>query len=64
MQKQNAGRRRKRQLESKIPNIARTVEGHKPYGGGKRCRNARLVASGCRLRYPSYREGYAAMLAP
>ena len=28
----------------------------------KRCRNARLRASGFEFRYPSYREGYAALL--
>jgi len=28
----------------------------------KRCRNTRLRASGFRFRYPSYREGYAALL--
>jgi nucleoside-diphosphate-sugar epimerase len=28
----------------------------------KRCRNSRLVASGYVLRYPTYREGYAALL--
>ena len=33
-------------------------------GGLKRCRNTRLKATGYRLRYPTYREGYAAMLAP
>ena len=33
-------------------------------GGDKRCRNARLEATGYRLLYPSYRDGYAAMLAP
>jgi len=32
-------------------------------GGDKRCNNARLKATGYRLQYPSYREGYAAMLA-
>jgi len=31
-------------------------------GGNKRCRNDRLLASGYRLRHPSYREGYEAML--
>jgi nucleoside-diphosphate-sugar epimerase len=31
-------------------------------GGHKRCRNDRLRATGYQLRYPSYREGYAAML--
>jgi nucleoside-diphosphate-sugar epimerase len=30
--------------------------------GSKRCRNARLLATGFRFRYPSYREGYAALL--
>jgi nucleoside-diphosphate-sugar epimerase len=29
----------------------------------KRCRNARLVASGYAFHYPSFREGYAALLA-
>ncbi len=32
-------------------------------GGHKRCRNARLRATGYPLRYPTYREGYRAMLA-
>jgi nucleoside-diphosphate-sugar epimerase len=31
-------------------------------GSSKRCRNALLRATGYELRYPSYREGYAAML--
>ena len=31
--------------------------------GSKRCRNDRLVASGYAFRYPSFREGYAAILA-
>mgnify|MGYP000252804152 CR=1 FL=1 len=30
--------------------------------GSKRCSNERLLASGYSLRYPSYKEGYAAML--
>lgn len=30
--------------------------------GSKRCRNARLLASGYRFRYPTYREGYGALL--
>ena len=30
---------------------------------GKRCRNARLVASGYEFEYPSFREGYAADMA-
>ena len=32
-------------------------------GAGKRCSNARLRESGYRFRYPTYREGYAAVLA-
>ena len=32
-------------------------------GAGKRCSNARLRASGYRFRYPTYREGYAAVLS-
>jgi nucleoside-diphosphate-sugar epimerase len=31
--------------------------------GVKRCSNARLRATGYQLRYPSYREGYAALLS-
>jgi nucleoside-diphosphate-sugar epimerase len=31
--------------------------------GSKRCRNDRLLASGYRFRYPTFREGYAAVLA-
>jgi nucleoside-diphosphate-sugar epimerase len=31
-------------------------------GGDKRCNNSRLHATGYRLLFPSYREGYAAML--
>jgi nucleoside-diphosphate-sugar epimerase len=29
----------------------------------KRCRNDRLLASGYRFEYPSFREGYAALIA-
>ena len=32
-------------------------------GGHKRCRNDKLKATGYRLLYPTYREGYAAMLS-
>jgi nucleoside-diphosphate-sugar epimerase len=34
-----------------------------PARGSKRCSNARLRATGYRLRHPSYREGYAALIA-
>jgi nucleoside-diphosphate-sugar epimerase len=30
--------------------------------GTKRCSNARLLATGFRFRYPTYREGYEALL--
>ena len=36
--------------------------GDSPQRGSKRCRNDRLLASGYRFLYPSYREGYAAVL--
>jgi nucleoside-diphosphate-sugar epimerase len=32
-------------------------------GGSKRCSNARLRAAGYELRYPTFREGYAALMA-
>lgn len=32
-------------------------------GGNKRCRNAKLVASGYVFHYPTFREGYTAILA-
>jgi nucleoside-diphosphate-sugar epimerase len=32
-------------------------------GGSKRCRNQRLLDSGYAFRYPTFREGYAAVLA-
>jgi nucleoside-diphosphate-sugar epimerase len=31
--------------------------------GNKRCRNTKLVASGYTFRYPTYREGYSALLS-
>lgn len=31
-------------------------------GSSKRCRNARLIASGYRFRYPTYREGYRRLI--
>jgi nucleoside-diphosphate-sugar epimerase len=33
-----------------------------PQRGNRRCRNDRLLASGYRFRYPTYREGYRAVL--
>jgi hypothetical protein len=31
-------------------------------GANKRCSNARLVAAGYAFRYPTFREGYGALL--
>lgn len=42
---------------------ARGEEPSRRRRGNKRCRNDRLVASGYRFRFPSYREGYTALLA-
>ncbi len=33
-----------------------------PQRGNKRCRNARLLASGYRFKFPTFREGYAALI--
>ena len=35
----------------------------RPVRGNKRCRNARLLSSGYELRYPTFREGYTALLS-
>jgi len=37
-------------------------EGLRAQGGNKRCRNQRLLAAGFTFRYPTFREGYGAML--
>lgn len=45
------------------PKPARTTAAkNTPRAGSKRCCNARLKASGYALRFPTYREGYRAML--
>ena len=38
------------------------ADGQGPRGAGKRCSNALLKASGYRLRFPTFRDGYRAML--
>ncbi|MCY3756216.1 MAG: NAD-dependent epimerase/dehydratase family protein [Acidobacteria bacterium] len=38
-------------------------EAGKPVRGAKRCRNARLLDSGYTFRYPTFREGYEALIA-
>lgn len=37
--------------------------GRERRGGSKRCRNDRLLASGYRFRYPTFREGFRAILS-
>ena len=44
------------------PRPPRAALGDGPARGSKRCSNARLLASGYRFLYPSWREGYAAVL--
>jgi nucleoside-diphosphate-sugar epimerase len=41
----------------------RPLPGRSPHGAGKRVSNARLRASGFRCSYPSFREGYEALIA-
>ncbi|MDE2758150.1 MAG: NAD-dependent epimerase/dehydratase family protein [Acidobacteriota bacterium] len=49
-------------LKVPVPRRAPAGAG-KPNRGTKRCRNARLVESGYAFRYPTFREGYAALIA-
>jgi nucleoside-diphosphate-sugar epimerase len=49
-------------MGSPEPRAAEKAEIAKRPRGNKRCRNARLVRSGYRFRYPTFREGYAAVL--
>lgn len=44
------------------PRIRSEGPGDGMRGSNKRCRNARLLASGYRLIYPTYREGYGALI--
>jgi nucleoside-diphosphate-sugar epimerase len=45
------------------PPVAAAAEAREGRGASnKRCRNARLRAAGYRFRYPTFREGYAALL--
>ena len=43
--------------------LAPPAEGEASRRNSKRCSNRRLLASGYRLRYPDYRDGYRALLA-
>ena len=44
------------------PRVSSEAAGGGSRESGKRCRNARLLASGYRLIYPTYREGYGALI--
>jgi nucleoside-diphosphate-sugar epimerase len=50
-------------LGTSPPRVAGADQRRATRGGSKRCRNALLLASGYAFRYPSYRDGYAALLA-
>lgn len=41
---------------------ASAPSGGRLHGGSKRCRNARIVSTGYHFQFPSFREGYAALL--
>jgi nucleoside-diphosphate-sugar epimerase len=49
-------------MGSPEPREAEKDEALKQPRGNKRCRNARLVQSGYTFRYPTFREGYSAVL--
>jgi len=49
-------------MGSPEPRGAEKAEASKRARGNKRCRNARLVQSGYTFRYPTFREGYSAVL--
>ena len=49
-------------MGSPEPREAEKAEASKRPRGNKRCRNARLVQSGYTFRYPTFREGYSAVL--
>jgi nucleoside-diphosphate-sugar epimerase len=50
-------------LGASPPRVAGADQRRERRSGSKRCRNARLVASGYAFRYPTYRDGYTAVLA-
>jgi nucleoside-diphosphate-sugar epimerase len=49
-------------MGSPVPREAEKAGASKRPRGNKRCRNARLVQSGYTFRYPTFREGYSAVL--
>jgi len=52
------------QLGVPLPRVGRSTDlGPRRQRGNKRCRNTKLVASGYVFRYPTFREGYGALLS-
>lgn len=52
-----------RQLGSPLPRSESGVSSGRESKSNKRCRNSRLLQSGYSFRYPTFREGYEAILA-
>jgi nucleoside-diphosphate-sugar epimerase len=50
-------------IGANVPRLAGADQRRVRRSGSKRCRNALLLASGYAFRYPSYRDGYAALIA-
>jgi hypothetical protein len=48
--------------EPRAADTPKTGRAGRSAGGSKRCRNARLLGSGYTFRYPTFREGYSAVL--
>ena len=52
------------ELGAPLPRLKEAPGEEGPERASKRCSNALLRASGYRLRYSTYREGYGALLRP
>lgn len=50
------------QLGAPAPRAGQALPGERSRRTNKRCSNARLLGSGYTLKYPTYRDGYAALL--
>jgi len=51
-----------RQMKLPIPEVEPTAEASRVRGRNKRCRNSRLLSSGFHFEYPTFREGFTALL--
>lgn len=52
------------ELDAPLPRLEEATTDGAPERGSKRCSNALLHASGYAFRFPTYREGYGALLRP